>query len=155
MNAKSLILFTASFVLLSFVKGQNRKKDSVAVVAAFERLAGICDYGYNAKPGEDSIRYAHAAKYLVYRGDNKQRAWKVLMDYANPADKNVVEELLSKFKRSIVRDCNHHFVKYFTEKESEGIWHVLVVEYEKKSGARQVSYAFLKIGNRFGLGDID
>ena len=150
-----MILFTASFVLLSFVKAQNRKEDSVAAVATFKKLAEICNYGYNTKPGDDSMRCSHAAKYLVYRGEDKQRAWKVLMDYSNLADKNVVEELLSKFKKSIFRDCNHRFVKYFTEKESEAVWHVLVVEYEKKNGVKQVTYAFLKIGNRFGLGDID
>jgi hypothetical protein len=53
------------------------------------------------------------------------------------------------------QDSAYKIIKYFTEKESEGTWHVLMVTYKRKGVDKTTAYAFLKVGNRFGLGDID
>ena len=40
-------------------------------------------------------------------------------------------------------------------KESEELWHVLIISYMKKGVETKAIFSFLKIGKHFGLGDID
>ena len=97
-----------------------------------------------------------AASYIVYRGDDKARAWKVMSDYTKEYDKKGVDDVCERINRTANQDSlGYKIIKYFTEKESEGTWHVLMVSYKKKGVEKTAAFAFLKIGNRFGLGDID
>ncbi|MBK9530546.1 MAG: hypothetical protein IPO42_01890 [Chitinophagaceae bacterium] len=57
--------------------------------------------------------------------------------------------------RTANQDSAYTITKYITETESEGTWHVLLVSYKKKGVEKTTAYAFLKIGKKFGLGDID
>ena len=97
-----------------------------------------------------------AAPYIVYRGDDKARAWKVMSDYTNEYEKKGVDDVCDRMNRTANQDSTgYRITKYFTEKESEGTWHILMVSYKKKGVEKSAAFAFLKIGNRFGLGDID
>jgi hypothetical protein len=152
MNAKYLILFIASFVLLSFVEAQNKTADSLAVV---KTLRSFLVAAKNENPNPHA-RFLKAAPFIVYRGeDDKAHAWKTFVNYKNPADRKLVDGICMEVNETINRDPNYKITKYATEKESEGIWHVLSITYLKSGSPKNANVAFLKIGNRFGLGDID
>ena len=66
-----------------------------------------------------------------------------------------MDETCLRINETVNRDTAYSITGYITEKESEGTWHVLKVRYTKEAVAREAAFAFLKIGNRYGLGDID
>ncbi len=151
-----MILFIASFVLLTFVKSQNKQADSSAAATTFKTLISICknvDFG-DPKTSELGTFYK-AAPYVIYRGDDKKRAWKDFANYKNPEEKKGVDEVCFRINESVNRDSSYKIVQYITKKESEGSWHVLIINYTKKGAIKKLAFAFLKIGSRFGLGDID
>ncbi len=156
MKPKLLILFIVVFALLPDANAQNAKTDSAAVATTLKSLLSICknvDFG-DPKTSELGMFYK-AAPYIVYRGDDKKRAWKVFANYNNAEEKKGVDEVCLRINGTVNRDSSYKIIKYFTEKESEGTWHVLMVSYKKGGAEKKAAFAFLKIDNRFGLGDID
>lgn len=153
---KRLILFTACFVLFNFVKAQNKTADSAAVVKTFTELITICKKVDWADPKTTELgTFYKAAPYIVYRGEDKKRAWKDFANYSNEAEKKGVDETCIRINQSVNQDSSYKIRKYQTETESEGTWHILIVSYIRKGVAKQAAFAFLKIRNKFGLGDID
>jgi len=53
------------------------------------------------------------------------------------------------------QDKEYKVIKYLSETESEGTWHVIFVAYNQRGQEEQAIFAFLKIGDKFALGDID
>jgi hypothetical protein len=147
-----LISFCWCFVLAA----QNKKADSVNVSATFKTLLSVCK-NVNFADGKrlDSGLFYKAAPYIIYRGEDQKRKWKDFATYNNPEDKKRVDEICTHINETVNRDSTYKIIKYFTEKESEGTWHVLMVTYKKKGAEKKIAFAFLKIGKRFGLGDID
>lgn len=96
-----------------------------------------------------------AAPYIIYRGEDKTRNWKDFADYSKPDEKKRVDEICKRVNRTTGQDSSYRIINFFTEKESEGTWFVLMVSYKKEGVEKRTAYAFLKIKNRFGLGDID
>ncbi len=153
---KRLILFTTCFVLLSFVKAQNKTADSAAVAKTFTELLAICKKVDWADPKTTELgTFYKAAPYIVYRGEDAKRKWKTFADYTKEEDKKGVDAVCLRINENVNRDTAYTITKYFTEKESEGTWHVLMVRYTKKGAAKEAAFAFLKIGSKYGLGDID
>jgi len=156
MSLKPWIVFTASFVLLSFVKAQNKKTDSLAVASTLKAIITACKEVSATDLAIKGLgRFYKAAPYIVYRGPDKKRTWKDFMVYTNATEKTVTDGICKRIIRSVNLDEHYKVIKYFTEKESEGIWHVLVVSYKINEVENHASFAFLKIGKRFGLGDVD
>jgi hypothetical protein len=148
-----MILFTAGFN----AQAQTNKTDSAQVAKTLHDLLRICRTVNFADPNVTKLgTFYNAAPYIVYRGDDKTRAWKAMSDYANADEKKRVDEVCERINRTANQDSSgYRIVKYITEKESEGTWHVLMVTYKAKGVEKKAAYAFLKIGNKFGLGDID
>jgi uncharacterized membrane protein len=156
MTTKRWILFIASFVLLTFVKAQNKTADSIAVTKRLQELLGICKNVNFADPKTTELgTFYKAAPYIIYRGNDKKRAWKDFANYKNEEEKNGVNEVCYRINQSVNQDASYKIIEYFTEKESEGTWHILMINYTNKGVEKKVAFAFLKIGNLFGLGDID
>ena len=156
MTSKHFMLFITAFALLSFAKAQNKLTDSTAVAKTLKSLLSICKNVDFADPNTLKLgTFYKAAPFIIYRGSDKKRAWKVFANYSNAEDKKGVDEVCTRINASVNRDSSYQIVKYFTEKESEGIWHVLMINYKKNGAERKAAFAFLKIGKRFGLGDID
>jgi len=147
------------FVLgLSFnLNAQTVKSDSAQVARTLHELLLICRSVDFKDPLVTKLgTYYKAAAYIVYRGDDKKRAWKTVSDYTNEYEKKGVDDVCERINRTANLDSNgYKIIKYFTEKESEGTWHVLTVSYKKKGVEKTAAFAFLKIGNKFCLGDID
>jgi hypothetical protein len=157
MKLKCLQLLFIVLLLNSGLKAQPAKTDSVQVAKTLHELLLICRSVNFADPQVTKLgAFYKAAPYIVYRGDDKKRAWKVMSDYTNEYEKKGVDDVCERINRTANQDSSgYKIIKYFTEKESEGTWHVLMVSYKKKGVEKTAAYAFLKIGNKFGLGDID
>jgi hypothetical protein len=136
---------------------KNRSADSMAVAQTLQTLAAICKNINFADPAVQAQGYFYkAAPYVIYRGSNAKRKWKAFCNYKLKEDKQGVDGVCERINRTINQPGGYTIVKYFTETESEGTWHGLEVNYTNQQGkAKTALFAFLKIGKRFGLGDID
>jgi len=157
MTTKRWILFIASFVLLTFVEAQNKKADSLAVAAVFKSVLAACKTTVPEDPLIKTLgRFYKAAAYIVYRGADKTRTWKDFVQYDTKDERDETDGICKRVNRTVnLEGSSYSIVKYFTEKESEGTWHVLLISYKTDGIEKKAAFAFLKIGNRFGLGDID
>jgi hypothetical protein len=157
MKLKYYLLFCVAIVLSTATKAQSNKADSIQVAKTLHELLLICRSVDFADPKVKSLgTFYKAAPYIVYRGDDKARAWKTMSDYTKEYEKKGVDDVCERINRTANQDSvGYRITKYFTEKESEGTWHVLMVNYKKKGVEKTAAFAFLKIGTRFGLGDID
>jgi len=156
MKAKCIITSMLVLFVASFLKAQSITTDSAKVVNTLQQLLTICKTVDFTDPKVSSIgMFYKAAPYIIYRGDDKNRAWKDFANYADSLEKTGVDNICYKINGSINQDANYKIEKYFTQKESEGIWYVVQVSYVKKGVVKKAVYAFLKVGDRFGLGDID
>ena len=156
MKLKLFILLITTPALLPVAKAQNAQNDSAAVATSFKELLSICKNVDFGDPETKTLGiFYKAAPYVVYRGADKKRAWKTSANYSNAEEKKGVDEVCIRINETVNRDKNYQIIKYLTEKESEGTWHVLMVSYKKNGVEKKAAFAFLKIFNRFALGDID
>jgi hypothetical protein len=157
MKLKYLLLLMIAFTAGFNANAQTGKTDSAQVARTLHDLLRICRSVDFADPDVTRLgTFYKAAPYIVYRGDDKSRAWKVMADYTKEYDKKGVDDICERINRTANRDsAGYKITKYITKKESEGTWHVLMVTYKVNGIFKNAIYAFLKIGNKFGLGDID
>lgn len=150
------MLFTSLSISLAAAQAQNSPVDSAAAAATLKNLFSICKTVDFKDPKTQELgTFYKAAPYIVYRGEDKKRAWKDFANYSKEDEKKGVDETCLRINETVNRDTAYTITRYFTEKESEGTWHILLVRYHKKGTMREAAFAFLKIGNKFGLGDID
>jgi hypothetical protein len=151
-----LLLFAALFVIpVSFLKAQ-KASDSVKLVKTFTELITICKTVDLKDP--KVVKYGtfyQAAPYIIYRGKNNRRQWKDFVDYTNEEEKKEVDNICQKINNTVNQDSSYKILQYLTKRESEGMWHVLIVSYMKNGVVKHTAYAFLKVKGEFGLGDID
>lgn len=148
-------LLILALAVLTAMGQKTRKADSTAVAQTLKTLAGIAkdvDFG-DPKTQEIGLFYK-AAPYVIYRGKDDKRKWKSFCNYQLEEDKKGVDDVCERINQTI-NQSGYTILRYFTEKESEGVWHGLEVEYTRKGKQRKAIFAFLKVGKRFGLGDID
>jgi hypothetical protein len=156
MISKHFILFITGFASVSFAKAQHTQTDSAKAATTLQSLLSICKKVDFADPETiKSGMFYKAAPYIIYRGSDEKRTWKDFANYSNTQEKKGVDDVCTRINESVNRDSSYRIVKYITKKESEGIWHVLMVSYIKNGTEKKAAFAFLKIGSRFGLGDID
>jgi hypothetical protein len=153
---KVIFSFFISVLIFNHTSGQSSVSDSASVVTILKELLNICakvDFG---DPKVQTLgTFYKAAPYIVYQGENEQRKWKDIADYTKPEDKKGVDEVCYRINNTVNQDSSYQIIKYATERESEGTWHVLIVSYIRKGQPKKSAFAFLKIRNRFALGDID
>jgi len=153
---KLLFLLVIGITFQSLGNAQSIKTDSTELVKTFKTILSLCKNVDFADPKTtDAGMFYKAAPYIIYRGDDKSRAWKDFANYGTVAEKKGVDAICTRINESVNRDSSYKIIKYFTEKESEGVWHVLMVIYKKNGIEKKTAFAFLKIGDRYGLGDID
>ena len=156
MAKKHFILSITAVLSMLFTKAQTAKTDSTSAATTLRSLLSVCRNIDFADPKTQQLGiFYKAAPYIIYQGNDKKRVWKEFANYSNAEDKKGVDEVCTRINETVNRDSSYQIIKYFTEKESEGVWHVLMVSYKKKGVEKKVAFAFLKIGSKFGLGDID
>ncbi len=149
-----LLLLTGTCAVATAQKSSDA--DSATVAQTLHSLATICQTLNFADPQvQQQGTFYKAAPYVVYRGQDSKRKWKTFCNYKKPADRAGVDNVCERINQTINQDTAWHILQYSTQKESEGKWHVLEVEYTRKGNRQHAIFAFLKIGNRFGIGDID
>ena len=133
-------------------RAQNAVQDSGQVAKTLKELCLVCRSVDFKDPQSQQLGvFYKAAKYVVYRGDDKARSWKDFANYKVEAERKGVDEVCLRINGTVNRDTNFKILRYLIEKESEGTWHILMVSYDKKGVTKQAAFAFLKIGDRFGL----
>lgn len=153
---KILLLNLALTIFFPFASMNAQSGDSAQVAQTLKELFTVCravDFK-DPKSIELGVFYK-AAPYVVYRGEDKNRAWKDIANYRNADEKKGVDEVCLRINGTVNRDTGFKIIKYLTNTESEGTWHVLLVTYLKKGVTKQLAFAFLKINGKFALGDID
>lgn len=149
--------FFSVILVIFFASKSIAQSDSITVALTLDTLLKICknvDFKDSKTLSEGT--FYRAAPYIVYRGEgSKTRRWKGVANYSNEEEKKGVDEVCFRINSSVNQDKNYRFIRYFTEKESEGTWHIIIVSYTKKGQTKQSAFAFLKIKGRFALGDID
>lgn len=142
---------------MAMMAQKKRSADSTAIAKVLDTLASIAK---NVNFSDPQVReqgyFYKAAPYIIYRGENAKRKWKAFCNYKLAEDNQGVNSICERFNRTINQSNSYTILSYFTETESEGTWHGLEVAYTNKKGKqKKIVFAFLKIGKRFGLGDID
>lgn len=156
MNSPKILVLLAAMAFSSGLKAQVTNTDSASLAKTFANLLAICKYVDFADPEVlNQGTFYKAADWIVYRGDDKKRAWKDVAHYANADEKAGVDEVCTRINSTVNQDENYRITGYHTETESEGTWYVLMVTYIKKGIEKTSAFAFLKINGRFALGDID
>lgn len=92
------------------------------------------------------------AENTVYKGEDPKRKWNAANNPASPEELKAGKEMMEEFKKAF-SECNHkEFDTFRGDKQREGIWYV----YTYACGAsKKIHLAFLKIGAKYALGDID
>jgi hypothetical protein len=150
-------LLLLALTAFSSAAQKNRTADSTGAAQTLEALANICKNVDFTDPKVQQLgTFYKAAPYIIYRGQNTQRKWKTFCNYQLKEDKQGVDHICERINRTINQPGGYTIFKYDTDTESEGTWHVLEVNFTNQRGeAKTAVFAFLKIGKRMGLGDID
>jgi hypothetical protein len=96
-----------------------------------------------------------AAAYFVYRGPDKSREWKDVLNSHDAAEREAVESLCRRIKGYLDGSDSYQFGKVKVEREREGEWHALELSFERGDKTEIVIFAFLSINGQFAIGDID
>ena len=156
MKASHSILLFACLCMATAVKAQVPATDSVNAARTLKELLAICRTVDFADPKVIELGlFYKAAPYIIYHGTDTSRAWKSFANYKNVDERKEVDDICLRINGTVNRDKDFRIMRYFTEKESEGTWYLLMVTYDKKGVTKKAVFAFLKIGDRFVLGDID
>lgn len=103
---------------------------------------------------------ATLAPFLVSRGDDETRQWKVPADPSIPGERAYAEGVLADIQGLLAEvrqpdgSLGYEVIEFVVESESEGQWHVLIVEFET-GDEQEAMFAFLPLGDTYYLGDID
>lgn len=153
---KKILAFLFLFCLVNQSNAQNKKEDSIKVVNTLLYILQNTAYvNFSDSNVHKFGTFYKVAPYIVYQGKNLNRKWKDSCNYLLDEDKLGVDEICFKLNRTINKADTFIIEKYSTEKESEGVWHVLTISFNLKGRNKIMQFAFLKPRNTFLLGDID
>lgn len=88
---------------------------------------------------------------LVYRGEDETRRWKTALSLQDTEESRQAEKWMNRIRNSFELCSEYSFAAIRTDREEEGTWMVQPVH----CGERTIYFAFLKIGDRYLLGDMD
>ncbi len=131
-------------------------KDSTECVNTLKEILYLCKHVDFSDTNTIKLgTFYKVSPYIVYRGNDKNRAWKVEADYLLEEDKKGVDGVCLKLNRTINRDTSFTVLEYRTQTESEGTWHAIRVSYHDKEKLKTLVVAFLRIDGKLLLGDLD
>ena len=143
------------FAVLLAGCGSVSSQTSAAQRAVEARLADLLAAASAPDASAETI-----APFIIARGDDKSREWKAPADLSDPSERRSVEGALADIRGllSEVRQADgslaYEVIEFVVESESEGQWHVLMVEFET-GNEQEAMFAFLPLGGTYYLGDID
>ena len=132
------------FLLFSVSLQAQNRRDKRKVKATIQKMFSIVEEGKSME----------LAKYIVYRGDDRDRKWKDYCRYENLQEKHQVQSIHQRIVDRYL-PYDYKFIKFLSQKESEGEWLVWQLNFQTDKGLKEVYFAFLKVGDKYLLGDID
>lgn len=96
-----------------------------------------------------------AAAYFVYRGPDKSREWKDVLNSRDSEERSAVESICQRIKGYLDESDGYQFGAVKVEREREGEWHALEVSFQRGDKVKKAIFAFLLIKGQFSIGDID
>ena len=145
MKTHLLIVFSLVFLAACSATQITRKSNDAKVQDQLEALFTACQ-------AQD---YATAAASIAYRGNDEARRWKDVSNYEAEEEKRHVDRICKDIRDLLTGSDSYAWGEYLEEAESEGVWHVQAVRFEKGIRRQERHFAFLMIGEVFALGDID
>ncbi len=95
--------------------------------------------------------YSGAAGWVVYTGSDRARKYKDVVS-AEGEDRSYLNSTCYHLSKLLDGGRSYTLVKYSTETESEGVWHIQEMKFPSGKAA---TLAFLEIGGTMALADID
>jgi len=93
---------------------------------------------------------------FAYKGEDPDRVWKEPYNHELPAEKTEIQKMAAQLEVIFTGMSDIKFESFQMEEESEGVWHVWLTRISYEDGNQEeVAFAFLPLGDRFMLGDID
>ena len=99
-----------------------------------------------------------AGAYCVYRGPDKARRWHDVYHVAAKEEEEEREEINSicyRIRNYLDGSKSYEFDRFWCKEQLEGEWCAWEVRFRRTGSAETVAFAFLKVGTRYALGDID
>jgi hypothetical protein len=145
MKKLSLFLLLATLLLATASTTDNDAAKGRAVKKRLTELFAACR----------ANDYAKAAKYIVYRGSDEKREWRVPYNYSNAEDREAVRKICDRINAELTLDRTPTFVNFVLHKEGKQEWGVWEVLFEGESQQQRMLFAFVKIKGKYLLGDVD
>ncbi len=152
-----LVMFLVG-MLMAVLTGSAHplRPDSAGTARVFEQVLAACKARYPPQELTDED-YRRAAPLFIFRSANtdRKKPWKTFCDPMDNAHLTYVQSEAFTIAQVFDTGSRYKIEKYECERQSEGEWHVLTVVVKDSVDWKTVIFAFLRVGGRYGLGDID
>lgn len=148
MNRKIAFITFIAIFLLTPVMGKSRAPvvNKLTVQKRLEALFTLC------KAGD----FGATAEYWVYRGPDKARKWKDVLNAKDPDEAAEAFEMCKRINYLLENYDGYTFGEYQVEKEYEGAFYILQTIFTKEGkDPKKVYFAFLMVKGKLAIGDID
>lgn len=96
------------------------------------------------------------AGHIVYQDTLSPGAWNRPLDYTVESEQIAADKECAKLQVMVMGMESHTLTEFATVTEDEGEWLIWEVLFEREdSSTERKKFGFLKVGNRYLLGDID
>ena len=96
-----------------------------------------------------------AGAYCVYRGTDRARRWHDVYHVAVKEEREEINSICYRIRDYLDRSKSYEFDHFWCKEQVEGEWCAWEVQFRRTGSAETVAFAFLKVGRRYALGDID
>jgi hypothetical protein len=97
--------------------------------------------------------YGKAARLIAYIGEDRARKYKEAVDYTKEEDQRGVDQICERINNKI--GPIDSWGELMTRKKRGDSWYAIEVQHEKKGRPKKNIFAFVEIGGKLYLGDID
>jgi hypothetical protein len=96
-----------------------------------------------------------AGAYCVYRGPDKARLWHDVYHVAAKEEREEINSICYRIRNYLEGSKSYEFDHFWCKEQLEGEWCAWEVLFRRTGSAETVAFAFLRVGTRYALGDID
>jgi hypothetical protein len=150
---KFLFSVIALFPFLTALAQANA--DSLAAETTLEELFTVCN---SVSPeGEDTsvVIFERLAPYILFNGNDVTRKNKMACDYNKVDDRKLVDKTGLVIKNWLDVISEFKVVKYQNVKKDNLEWHILIVSSKPSNKVKDKAFGFIKIKDKFLLGNIE
>ena len=149
---KIVIATFSAALLITSVTGSGQSRSSGAkpekskqVKQRLSKLLALCQ--------ANDLRQAGA--YCVYRGPDEARRWHDVYHYAAKDEREEINSICYRIRSYLNKSKSYKFGRFWCKEQLEGEWCAWEVLFTRTRSPETVAFAFLKVGRRYALGDID